>query len=213
MPSALQSIGDRVSPLLKIPEFYKKTLPLRPSQILNNLFQNTTFGQAISSILEKSLFSKGDQRYRSYWQNSSMIVAGDDCPTGGALAAISHELGHCLFETVNAGCIAEQSESFAQAFELVVVESVLGNADDRREWRQYQDDIDKLNYCFLFFELTSDLQSGVEKLGQVRTVLDPELLVLRESLFTKPGYQAVYAAASLNRRRLLNNLKRRRSAC
>ncbi|MEH0517432.1 hypothetical protein QA942_27575 [Streptomyces sp. B21-106] len=150
---------------------------------------------AQSSLDEPTTFRTVDD------EHSRPVVHGQDGPTLGALAGVAHELGHCLYERARPVRTARgqlASERLAHRWEEQVVAAYLaarGGAEERRLWWLRQRRVDALNLHFFLAERAElyGPHDGFEAL------VSPRAGVFRESLFTVPGYQVVYARASLAR--------------
>ncbi|WP_419992812.1 hypothetical protein [Streptomyces boninensis] len=155
----------------------------------------------IRGILEASSLDEEGTPFRSEpGDDGQLVLHGQDAPTIEALAGVAHEVGHCLYERARPvrstlGQIA--SERFAQYLEERATDAYLsrrGTERERRAWWVYQRRVDAVNLHF--FTVERALIYGSAPVGE----LMPEpATVLRESLFTLPGYQVVYAHASLSR--------------
>jgi hypothetical protein len=131
------------------------------------------------------------------------VVHGRDAPTLEALAGIAHELGHCLYERARpVRCVRGQlaSERVAHRWEEQAVAAYLrqyGSVEERRRWWVCQRRQDALNlHCFLaeraeLYGAAHSVPVAPVGLGATGT--------FRESLYTVPGFQVVYARASLAR--------------
>jgi len=141
--------------------------------------------------------------FRSIDDGGRLIVHGQDAPTVEALAGIAHELGHCLYERARpVRCVLGQlaSERLAQRLEEQVVAAYLrryGSGEEYRQWWVCQRRQDALNLHYFLAERTA-MYGTPPPVPVAGPALDATS-VFRESLFTLPGYQVVYARASLAR--------------
>ncbi|MFD7033114.1 hypothetical protein ACFWAR_34330 [Streptomyces sp. NPDC059917] len=139
--------------------------------------------------------------FRSVDDDGRLVVHGRDAPTVEALAGIAHELGHCLYERARpVRCALGQlaSERLAQRWEEQAVTAYLrthGGPEEHLRWWACQRRQDALNLHFFLAE-RADLYGTEPPDGFPRW---EGTGTFRESLFTLPGYQVVYARASLAR--------------
>lgn len=141
--------------------------------------------------------------FRSVDDDGRLVVHGLDAPTVEALAGLAHELGHCLYERARPvrdvlGQLA--SERLAQRLEEQAVAAYLrryGSAEECRQWWVCQRRQDALNLHYFLAE-RAELYGRPDPAPVAPVALDATS-TFRESLFTLPGYQVVYARASLAR--------------
>lgn len=157
----------------------------------------------VRRILDASSLAEAGTPFRSEPDDDGqLVVRGRDAPTLEAVAGIAHELGHCLYERARpVRCALGQiaSERLAQALEERAAAQYLrrwGGPQERHTWWRYQRRVDAVNLHF--FALERELMYG-EGAGRAASLLPEPATALRESLFTLPGYQVVYARASLAR--------------
>ncbi|MHC0430248.1 hypothetical protein ACX6XY_08665 [Streptomyces sp. O3] len=173
----------------------------------------------VRAVLAASSLDETGTPFRSEPDDDGLLVVrGRDAPTVEALAGIAHELGHCLYERARpVRCALGQiaSERLAQHLEEQATAQYLearGGPRERRAWWVYQRRVDAVNLHFFALERSLTYGDGDDSRGGndsgsgsgIDGTPPPELLpetatVLRESLFTVPGYQVVYAHASLAR--------------
>ena len=204
----LQEVHGKPLPLLKWP--VPLSIPLRQpaDRFLMRSFNQSSSEWAIRSrrILVRSRLREGDTRYRSERGEDGFRIQGESRPELWSLAGLAHELGHCLSEEARpVETLLDEiaSEAFAQIHEQHVILGVLQSPDARTSWKQYQAAIDELNYAFFEWELAQirNVASPVPEVGGMERLRWSGLL-FRETLFTCPGYQLVYAAASWIRKSL-----------
>jgi hypothetical protein len=187
-------------------------LPLEPSWFQQSLGEDVLLvildspslqeeRETAKEILDRAVFKPGDLRYRTDLHHGKSTIFGEKVDHYRALAAISHELGHCLAEkhelSLNLKALV-RSESRAMSLEEKVVDeylSRLGSQERRKEWFNYQRTIDALNFAFAALEYQQIFDPNDGQLPP----FDLSTIVFRETYFTAPGYQLVYALASLNR--------------
>ncbi|MCM2426185.1 hypothetical protein [Streptomyces sp. RKAG337] len=156
----------------------------------------------VTRILAESSLQETGTPFRTVDDDSGRaIVLGQDAPTIDALAGIAHELGHCLYERARPGrSVRSQfaSERLAHCLEERLVAAYLrerGSPEECRDWWSYQRRVDAHN--LYFFRLERALM--YEQPDSVPELMPESTTSFRESLFILPGYQVVYARASLAR--------------
>ncbi|MDG4864948.1 hypothetical protein P8605_43045 [Streptomyces sp. T-3] len=158
-------------------------------------------GQIRRILAESSLRDSGPFRSEPL-DDGRLVVRGRDAPTVEALAGIAHELGHCLYEgarPVRSALGQLASERLAQCLEERVTDEYLmlrGSERERQAWWIYQRRVDAVNLYFFSRERSLMYGSAAARGAEL---MPESATVLRESLFTLPGYQVVYARASLAR--------------
>jgi len=195
-------IRGRVAPLPKLPSLLAMRLKKPADEVMRELFAS----DKVEAILSDSTFTPGDVRYRTDWKDGKPRLYGDNSPYLNSLAFLTHELGHCLAESVHPGDSFREkilSEAYAQTLEEATIFHWLKEDPQAQgEWKAYQRTIDQLNYHFYLWEISKHPAfSPLEAL--VPDIFDSALLLFRETLFTATGYQAVYARASLLRAKVL----------
>jgi hypothetical protein len=181
------------------PDFLKRPRGVDAVALLRNIFAGSKLAPRVDQHLEDIL--RGGRYSTLFHEDRWKIVA--PAPTGGLqdLAGLAHELGHVLNDgrtSDHSLSMLTRSEATALALEELIVSRILAS-DERREWETYQRALDEYGFCLFREEMrfvTGDETSGAELL------LLPSF-VFRESLWSYDGYQAVFAAASLIRRRVL----------
>ncbi len=204
----LQELQGQKLPLLKWPVPLATPLEQSADGVLRFSCNQSKSAWASRSrrILDRSKLQEGDTRYRSDRGEGGFRIHGTSRPELWSLAGLSHELGHCLSEEARpVETLRDEiaSEAFAQIHEQRVIMSILGTASARASWIGHQDAIDELNFHFFEweFEQIRSVDSAVPLFNGAEGFLASGLL-FRETLFTCPGYQLVYAAASWIRRNL-----------
>ncbi|MCC5661372.1 hypothetical protein LC608_31350 [Nostoc sp. XA010] len=199
--SWFQPLQQRITPILRRPKFLQKPLPQRAHKIFQEQLNKFQQGAILQEVLERSNFRDSDFRYRTDFKDGKICIFGASLPTWDSLASLTHELGHAFVETLRPkNDLRRQiiSEAFAQIFEELFIEAILTQSEWQREWSDFQKRIDYLNFHFFEWEV-----SQTKWFGSPKTLpFDSASLLLRETLFTTFGYQAIYAAASLIRYRL-----------
>lgn len=198
-PAGLATARGVLLPMLREPVILQRPLT---GDVLEIIAQSPCLHadrDAARRFLHDACFVDGDRRYRTEFHGDQPRIHGERRDTVRALAAIAHELGHCLSEAghvnIGAGALAA-SEAQAHLFEEEVVAAYFEAAGDHAAlatWRLYQRRIDALNLAYFAQEVA--LIAGAPAVEVAHGAAD----VLREPLFSMPGYQAIYARASLAR--------------
>lgn len=195
-------VRDRATPVLKPPDMFAHRLPTRATATLLALVEPVQRA-TVEAIFARSRFAEGDRRFRTIEVRGKPCIAGEDGETFLHLAGIAHELGHCLFEDANGWHDARllvESETCAHVVEDLLVREALerdpaAGPEPLCEWRAYQAKVDALNLHYFRLEL-QEIAGGAPVLGPRFEV---RFHVFRESYVVNPGYQTVYAIASLLR--------------
>lgn len=200
----------RLLPIPVSPPFLSGALPRPATEMLLRLPGLRGWRRQMEELFARSKFQTGNLLYRTSLHRGRPIIEGDDGCSLSAMAGIAHELGHCLAES---GALrgrpgnAVYSESAAHFFEEAAVHEHLeleGRASERAAWGRYQRKVDACN--LLFFREEAHALTG-SPAPRPRWFAGGTSL-FRESLYTMPGYQLIYARASLARWRWLTGKKR-----
>lgn len=179
------------------PAFLKNAVGLDAVDYVRRSFAGSRLASRVDGILDARL---GGDRFSSVMVEGSwrMVLP----PSTGAvqdLVGLAHELGHVL----NDGSTRDnglrqlvRSEACALVLEETLVAACLEKAH-AAEWHAYQRQLDRFN-----FYLFSEEMSLTEERRPIERLLKPSL-IFRESLWTCHGYQAVFAAASILRAKVL----------
>jgi hypothetical protein len=161
--------------------------------------------EGIRAALSIARLSRKARPFRTVWVGGRPVIVGHNRRTCEALAGIAHEVGHYL---VDSGILTGQlppdevvSEAVAHFLEEETVVEFLrscGSTSAIRPWRAYQRTVDRLNLLAFLSEARRVLRTPLHSRESVTWATDAE--VLRESMFVLPGYQLVYALASVLRR-------------
>ncbi|WP_329312509.1 hypothetical protein [Streptomyces sp. NBC_01262] len=172
------------------------------AEILPDLPELRPHRDTVLRILAESSLREAGVPFRTVDdERGRPVILGQDGPTVEALAGVAHELGHCLFERRRPPVTMRAqfaSERLAHRFEELLVAGYLrarGSAEECREWWAYQRRVDALN--LYAFRLERSLMYGCP--DGVPELMPESATAFRESLFIQPGYQVVYARASLAR--------------
>lgn len=202
-PNHLLKIGSRLLPLID-DKYGLKThnLPMIATEVLLNLPLLSPLSDEIREIFSSSKFSQADFAYRTLDGVTGPIIFGENSTRMISLIGIAHELGHCLIERrFGSENFYKKvlSETFAQIFEFETVHEYLLKHQPNLcvAWRTYQSDVDAINFILCLQESNHLLHSNNQS-----DFFDDDACALRESYFTAPGYQSVYALASMCRARL-----------
>jgi len=154
----------------------------------------------VARILAESSLQEAGTPFRTVDDDSGRaIVLGQDAPTVDALAGIAHELGHCLYERARPGrSVRSQfaSERLAHCLEERLVAAYLrerGSPEECRAWWS-------TSAGWTPTTCTSSGWNGrscTKSPPPYRSLMPESTTSFRESLFILPGYQVVYARASL----------------
>lgn len=188
----LARIGTRIVPATRPPRSYSAIIPDIASRVLYNLLPGGRMRNTIVDILSNSQLTGGAFRYATTLKQGRSIVVGADGPTVGHLVYLAHEVGHCLAERNNHRVtLGARLASEVAAF---LFESVIRRELMRRQLADVSPveicstllSVRMLDLCFFYFEQQT-----------IRPPFSANLWILRESLFTCPGYQVVYAFATV----------------
>jgi len=205
-PGWLEHHDGRPTPVLRRPDVVHKRLFGLASRTCLSLL---SFEQSrlAKRILARSDLRPDAPRFETFEERGQPCVRGVDGHRVLHLSAIAHELGHCLQEQRAGGhslpaLIA--SEAAAQILEHLVVARWLRHAvgeDAVRQWNEYQRRVDVLS--LLLCELDAADALG-EPLPNVP--FEHALCFARKSFATAPGAESVFAAAGIQRTRVLRAL-------
>ncbi|MFJ3232145.1 hypothetical protein [Streptomyces sp. NPDC086787] len=171
------------------------------AEILPRLPELRPWRDRVLRILAESSLAEPGTPFRTVGPPHSAVILGGDAPSVGALAGVAHELGHCLYERARPvrGIRARlASERLAHRLEEELTSAYLrehGSPEECHRWWLYQRQVDAFNLHY--FEVERALM--YEAADTVEELTSESASALRESLFTVPGCQAVYARASLAR--------------
>jgi hypothetical protein len=197
-----QVFNSRNLPALNLPAIFSMPLPVPALDVILLSPLLVDLKDEVYQIIEDSELSGGTPFFRTIRKNGRAAIFGSNHATLASLSGLAHELGHCLLER-RASCLTRKtailSETVAQILEEALVSEFLkSSGQDIETWAWYQRKLDGLNLHFF------EVESGSES-----QFFSSASYVFRDSLFFNPGYQLVYANASLNR---LNYLLKRPSA-
>ena len=198
--SHYQSINGQLSPLLKITDKDNNLIGGPPTKIVKELFQNDDLYPIIEEVITRSIWTKGDRRYRTDFEDGTAYISGDDVDSVYALGSIIHELGHALFHSVfrefnSINDVA--SELMAMSLEYMVMVNWL----DFQNWKDRLLLTDYLNTHFFHFEFKILMGGNINPYPFTN-----RFLVFRQSLFCTPGYQLIYVLCSVLRTNIIHNV-------
>lgn len=181
---------DRPYPAL--PQFLRRRLN---SDVIETIVLYFPDGrERIRAILDDRV---SGHRYGTDWIDGRWrIVAPPLRGTLQDLMALSHELGHILADENKESTAKDliRGEATAMVLEATIVAKQLGD-DELKSWLSYLSKSDTYNFEFFHREYSCQLESLMNR-----------TFILRESLWTSHGYQAVYAAASYIRAKILREI-------
>lgn len=201
----LKRVNGTLLPLPSEPLWLSKKLYTIPLKILQlNILPKRA--KLVREILDQSVFEDPLTPFRTFNSSNGSIIVGFNDETIRSFAHIAHELGHCIFERMHGFDSLTKvikSEAFAQIFELEAVRRLLqaeGSTEAVEDWLQYQSKIDDLNFCCFSYEGLKIFQNFHNPNCILAAALFGRTgIIFRESFFVMPGYQMVYAQASLKR--------------
>lgn len=198
---ALQTdaLGDFI-PVPRRPQILHTTIH-SPQGLIPTLGFLAPLASEFSLVLEQSDLNDKRTPLRTEVNQFGPIVRGCPEPNVFGLMCLSHELGHCLAErripptTLSAQVI---SEATAWAFEKAVIDWYLkvvlrSPQSDIDAWCAYRTTVSLIDYYYCQLEATWLFpDDSTTHIPFFRRTVD----VLRESLFSVPGYQCIYLAAA-----------------
>jgi hypothetical protein len=205
-PAWLERNEGRCMPVLRRPDVVHKRLFGLASRTCVSLLPFELTRQA-KRILARSDLRKDAPRYETFELRGQLCVRGVDGQRVLHLAAIAHELGHCIQEERAGGhslpaLIA--SESAAQIVEHLVVARWLTHAageDAVRQWNEYQRRVDVLSVVLCELDIADALGEPAPEVPFERG-----FCFVRRSFASAPGTESVFAAACIQRTRVLRAL-------
>jgi hypothetical protein len=182
------------------PAFFSETMEERATTLILRSEALLPVIDRVQEILKHSIFTPGNRRSRTSLIDGRIVIEGEDDQTYRSLFSITHELGHCLYET---GAVIvpvvddSASEAFAHLLEGIVMDPLLSAQTGKwqQDFHAYQRRIDALNLAYFGVESRLPNPWSIS----LRKLVSPTLDVFRESLFMLPGYQLHYANASFRR--------------
>jgi hypothetical protein len=196
-----ERLGERVTVMLRRPGLMKRSLPRPATDVCLSLLGPAQRERA-AEIFDRSDLRDDAPAYETFAREGLSCIRGVNAASFAGLSGIAHELGHCLQEErTGFGSFRAmvQSEAAAQSFEEVVVAAAAQRyaPDDVLDWHRYQQRVDVLALHLCELDTASALREPLPPLPF------PESAAwLRASYATDPGFESVYAGASIARARV-----------
>jgi len=112
---------------------------------------------------------------------------------------LAHELGHCQVEASNpkdlSFCKRLKGEMSAYSWELKVAKYFL-TENKYNDFLKERKALDFMNHYLFLWELSQHPKYKHKVEEYIDEIFNERFLVLRQTLFCTPGYQAVYSMAS-----------------
>ena len=203
----LDEYQNTVLPTLKKPSplFRWKIVDLPTYILLDELVADMR--QRTKDIFSRSKLTDSGFRYSTMDGTAGPFIVGNNNNSFASLIGITHELGHCLIESEfppKTFLDKILGEVYAHAFEYQVIRGYIDSTSPALliHWDKYHRQIDALNLNIFFMELNALTIKHKERFSPY--CFDLFSLLLRESFFMMPGFQAAYLLASIHSKGIRN---------